>query len=166
VSVTRFALQLIREAPRFAVVGILNVTVSFIVFHLCFVEWPVASILFDRLGAPGDRLVDFLSESGIASVDASFATAAGYAAGVVNSFLLNSRWTFAGVDRSKRNFIRFFLLNVVGLIVTSGLMLYFVDVNRWSYLPTWLVVTGVVTILNFLGSKYWAFAPTVERADR
>ena len=149
---------LFREGARFALVGILNVVVSFIVFHFCYVEWQIGDRLLDSMGSTGELLVRAIGRFGVTSVNASLSTCVGYAAGVLNSFFLNSRWTFGVTKLSHKQFVRFCIVNLIGMILSSLAMFYFVDIYAQPYLISWLLVTGFVMVLNFSGSKYWAFA--------
>lgn len=157
-NIARTTPALLREGLRFALVGVLNVVISFIVFYLCYVELKIGSWSLGIMGEYGSQLASELERNGIASIDALVATGVGYLAGVLNSFVLNSKWTFAVSTTSRRQFVRFCLLNLLGLAISSLAMFYFVDVNAYSYLATWFLTTAFVMIMNFLGSKYWAFA--------
>lgn len=130
-------------------VGVLNTAVSFAVFQLCYVLFELGSV------APGAGTPTTL---GIGSFQAAAATAIGYAAGTVNSFFLNRMWTFRVNARSPRQFPRFVIVNTTGMLLGSVAMYVLVDGRGYAPIPVWLLTTGAVMVLNFLGSKYWAFA--------
>ena len=150
-------MKLFREGRRFALVGILNALVSFSVFYLCYVEWQLASSFLAWLDTINNQSIDIFEAVDGVSIDASVSSGIGYMAGILNSFILNSRWTFGVASYSHSQLLRFIALNIVGLTISSFSMFYFVDVRENPYLITWILVVGIVTILNFLGSKYWAF---------
>ena len=150
-------LSLAPEGGRFVTVGLVNTAVSYAVFHLCYIRWQLATLLLNISGTFGDTIEAHLSNLGISSFDAAFATAMGYAVGLLNSYILNSIWTFRTGRLSASSFPRFLALNVAGLGFTSFLMFYFVDVRHYNYLATWIIVMGLMTILNYLGCKYWVF---------
>jgi putative flippase GtrA len=154
------------QFSRFAVVGCLNVAVSFAVFLVFYRYWPVSSLLGDVDGTPQRHLAAFLSYFGASNVDAGIANAVGYLAGMVNSFLLNKRWTFEARGRASVQMRRFAILNVVGLVGSSAILFALVDVARAPYLPVWVATTAVVMIANFLGNKYWTFVDPVRPARR
>lgn len=142
-----------RELASFGLVGVLNTGVSFIVFELCYVALELAG-----LGTAPLRLftVD------IESMQAAAATAVGYGAGVVNSFLLNRSWTFKVRSRRRGQFVRFALVNLLGLLLSSAAMFVLVDVRGHERIPIWLLTTIVVTGLNFAGSKYCVRAALIS----
>ena len=109
-------------------VGVSNVAVSFVVFYACLTVW-----------------------------HATVATVIGYCAGVINSFLLNSAWTFK-VDRSTDQFVRFVILNSLGAALSGALMYWAVDHLIWDPVVAWMVITAIVVVLNFVGCKKWVFA--------
>lgn len=81
----------------------------------------------------------------------------GYCAGMLNSYLINRRWTF----RSSRRFFsvelaRFVLSNLVVLgisILLIGAFRYF----GLPELPAMLLSTCVTLAINFLFSRLWVF---------
>jgi putative flippase GtrA len=77
---------------RFCVVGIANSVVTLVVFT--------------ALGAVG--------------CPAPLASAIGFGAGAVNSFLLNSRWTFADLNAADRAFWRFAAIQGVGALMSAA----------------------------------------------
>ena len=78
-----------RQFVSFGLVGVVNTVIQYAVFVL----------LFRLVGVP------MLA-----------ASAVGYACGLVNSYLMNHRWTFrTGRDRSRGEFLRFCLVNLVAL---------------------------------------------------
>lgn len=96
-----------------------------------------------------------------------------YAAGMINSFILNRRYTF----RKKDNMIsraqqlnmsmRFIVWNGILLGMTLLLLLVFKEWFGWNEMVSKLIVTVVTVLLNFYGSKKWVFAikqPQTERS--
>lgn len=154
-----------RQLYRFAIVGCLNVLVSFAVFVFFYAVLPLAGLILDNLGSAGSSIRDALSEYGIRSVDAAVANIVGYAAGIGNSFLLNKTWTFRAQGDTLRQMRRFFTLNVLGLALSTFLLFIFVDLFGVSYLLVWGLATAIVMVLNFFGNKIWTFAQTPDRAS-
>lgn len=153
-----------RQLYRFALVGCLNVAVSFAVFLLCYEVWPLASLILDAAGATGARAAEMLAARGIQSVDAAFANACGYAAGMVNSFVLNKTWTFQTRGDTLRQMHRFVVLNLLGLALSTLLLFVFVDLMQGPHLLVWFVSTGLVMVLNFYGNKRWTFSDAPQQA--
>lgn len=133
----------------FGLVGVLNTAVSFVVFQLCYVAFEAGGV---TAGASPTAGID------MGSFRAAVATAIGYSAGVVNSFLLNRGWTFRVQARSAWQFPRFVIVNIAGLLLGSAAMFVLVDERGYAAVPVWFLTTAVVMVLNFLGSKYWVFA--------
>ena len=148
----------LQQFVRFAIVGVTNVLISFVVFWLCYSVLKAtgaASDIGKEILAPD--LSNSASQESV-SMAAAIATAIGYCAGVLNSYFLNRSWTFAVRERSHAQFVRFLMINLVGLSISTSLMFVLVDIHGNPYLLTWALTTGVVMLLNFVGIKYWAFA--------
>jgi putative flippase GtrA len=104
------------------------------------------------------------------SFPAPAANAAGYAVGVVNSFVLNRRWTFG--DREglhfSRTFWRFALVSLGSLAITTGVVALLEPLAKsWAALGAPLVVAlnvaeGIAILVglvwNYLLMNHWAFA--------
>lgn len=117
----------VRQLVRFCLVGLANTAVT--------------------LG------IIFLLRSAGASV--AVASAAGYVVGMIQGFLLNRFWTFAGVDHATST-----ALQVVGFVVVNaicGAAFVQLNVTVSRFLPLLLssiVATGIVTPLSF-GLNRW-----------
>jgi putative flippase GtrA len=80
-----------------------------------------------------------------------------YSCGVMNSFLLNRKWTFKQYGKDQGQLLRFFLLNLFTLTVTYGLLVVLHE--HWG-IPLFLsklIVTGGGLLINFGGSRRWVF---------
>jgi putative flippase GtrA len=129
----------LHPATRFALVGCTNFVVSFSVFFLT----------FNYLPEP------MRSQLPMASV----ANVAAYAAGMINSFVLNRSWTFRAGGNAAAQALRFAVVNLATLALSTATMFQFVDVRGYPELAIWVPTTIIVMALNYLGCKYWAFAP-------
>ena len=125
-------------AARFALVGLTNFVVSFTVFYLSFNFMPDAV----------QRLVPVAAASNLLA----------YLAGMVNSFVLNRSWTFRATGNAAMQAVRFTIVNLSSLTLSTLMMFRFVDVLRYPELAVWIPTTIVVMMLNYLGCKHWAFA--------
>jgi len=110
------------------------------------------------MGSIGEVIKQVLFKFNIHSIDAAFANTIGYTAGMINSFILNKLWTFEAKGRTKHQLHRFFILNILGLIVSTLLIFVFADLFSVSYLIVWPITIGLVMIFNFIGNKYWTFS--------
>lgn len=129
-------------ATRFALVGVTNFFVSFAVFYLTFRYLPDAV----RRHVPAAAAANLLA----------------YLAGMVNSFLLNRSWTFRASGNALAQAVRFGLVNLSSLVLSTFVMYLFVDVRGYPELAVWIPTTLVVMTSNYLGCKHWAFAPAAR----
>lgn len=133
---------------KFAVVGVLNTVVDFLVFQLLnlTIGWMyVAQVI-------------------------------GYSAGVLNSYFWNSRWTFRKEHkRSAREAASFLVVNLVSLGVSLGVLwacknlLGITDAWVAGWVPAWLggfvkgdtvaklIATPCAIVVNFIGNKLFVF---------
>lgn len=126
---------------KFGLVGVMNTAVDFLVFTLLM----------------------------LAGVHYLAAQVASYAAGTVNSYVVNKLWTFKGAGLSPEKggstggrkdsgeFLRFMAVNI-GTLLLSLLFLYILKSGLGlNALLAKLLVTGVTVIVNYIGSKLWVF---------
>ena len=122
---------------RFVVVGCLNFIVSFAAFYASYQYLPLGA-------AAGGR-------GAVANVLA-------YAAGLVNSFVLNRLWTFRARGRVAVHAAKFAALNAATLVASTAVVLVLVDWAEWPALAVWLPLTLAILAAHYLGMKHWAFA--------
>jgi putative flippase GtrA len=120
--------QLRRELKRFVIAGSLAVGTDMLVYYLL-----------------------------LRAMSHSPAKAASFLCGSIVAYVVNKYWTFEQHERSYAEMVRFGLLYVTTLGANVG-------VNKICLLlfPPWvffafLCATGVSTILNFVGQKWWVF---------
>lgn len=123
------ASALLRQFTRFATVGVANTSLSF--------------ALYSALVA--------------ATVPYPFAGAIGFAAGAVNGYVLNRRWTFACRD-SGRARTRYVLVQAAGLAATSSLLWLIVSVGTLGRLGGYALTIPAVTLATFAANRGWTFA--------
>lgn len=111
-----------------------------------------------------------------------FAKTIGYACGVLNSYILNSRWTFKEERKQdKREIISFIAVNIAVLLISLGLIWLFTDVlnlDEWWLdlsLPAWLkkfiggrlfcslLATVICIFVNFILNKLFVFKSEDEK---
>jgi putative flippase GtrA len=115
---------------RFAAVGGANTVLS----------WCLYAVLV-HLGT------DYLVASSIA-----------FAAGGLNSYALNRRWTFRSRERRAPEALRFGAVQGVGLALDLGLLYALVDRAGVHHLIAQALVLGVASAVTFVLSRQWAFA--------
>jgi putative flippase GtrA len=120
--------RLTRPFGRFIVVGLSNTAISFVVY------------------------------TGLLSIGVVYwiAGGLGFAAGAINGYLLNRRWTFASPD-SWRARIRYVVVQLGGLLGTAALLWLLISSAHIGHLGAYGVVIPVVTVTTFLVNHSWTF---------
>ncbi len=119
--------------PRFVAVGLSNFAVSFAVFRILLVlPWS-------------------------SQFKASLCQLASYAVGTIWSFIWNRRFTFRSKEPVLGQVLRFVTVQVSLALATAALIGLSVDILELAATPSWLVIMGGATIVNFLLSKRWVF---------
>jgi putative flippase GtrA len=122
---------------RFVVVGCLNFVVSFAAFYASYRYLP---------------LDESTGRGAVANVLA-------YAAGLLNSFMLNRLWTFRAEGQVAVHAFKFVVLNAATLVASTLIVLLLVDRAGLPALAVWLPLTLAILAAHYLGMKHWAFAP-------
>ncbi|WP_375347043.1 GtrA family protein [Priestia megaterium] len=115
---------------KFALVGVLNTLIDFVVYAL-------------------------LTTIGVNYILAQWIS---YSAGILNSYVMNRKWTFERKEKSsKREVISFVIVNLITLSLTSFLLT--VLYNKWgvALLLSKLLITIVSVGINFIGTKLFVF---------
>lgn len=117
-----------------------------------------------------------LGETEIASARAGLASVAGTSLGVINSYVWNSLWTFRGQGTAgPGRFLRFVMVNVVGLLLSAGLTtagvygLHHLGLDVITPLGAAgphikaafvakLAAVGIVVFWNFAANRRWTYA--------
>jgi putative flippase GtrA len=118
-----------REFVRFLIVGAMNTAISLGVYRalLALGVWYVVS-------AP-----------------------VAWAAGVVNGYVWNLRWTFAGRDTTRARTL-YALFGAAGAGVASVLVFLFVRGAGLGKFEAYLAAVPLVTVSTFLANRYWTFS--------
>jgi putative flippase GtrA len=117
------------QLARFLVVGVGNTVLSFVVYRLllAFGVWYV-------LAAP-----------------------LAFAAGALNGYVFNRRWTFAARD-STRARVLYVAVQAIGALSTSLLVLFFVRAAGTGRVWAYLAAILPVTLSMFAANRVWTFA--------
>jgi putative flippase GtrA len=138
------------SVARFALVGCTNFVVSFTAFFLSFNYLPPTAVAA-LVGA---------SSASAHPPQAAVANVIAYLAGMVNSFVLNRSWTFrAASGNALPQAMRFATVSLFSLTMSTIVTFALVDVVGLPSLAVWVPLTALVVVVNYLGCKYWAFAP-------
>jgi putative flippase GtrA len=121
-------------------------------------------IQFIRFGTVGlgntaiDFAAFFLLTSG--GVPYLLAQVLSYSAGVINSFLLNRKWTFQVTHKASiSELAKFIILNGFSLLISTGLLFILQDVNHEGLWLSKIIATAGGIVVNFLGSRIWVWNP-------
>jgi len=115
---------------KFGIVGVSNTLLAFAVYTL----------LLKVFG------VWYVAASGI-----------GFAAGAVNGFLLNRRWTFREHVGDALTPVRWAIVQTCGLGLNLGLVYLFVHDFGLDELVGQIPTTAIVTVLTFAANRAWTF---------
>jgi putative flippase GtrA len=85
------------------------------------------------------------------------ASAIGFIAGTVNSFLLNRRWTFRGHVGDAYTPVRWTVVQCAGLGINEGLLFVFAHEARVEKLLAQVLATAIVTVSTFSANRAWTF---------
>lgn len=125
----------VRQFGRFLVVGVGNTAVSYAAYRLLL-----------AVGTP------YLVAAPLA-----------FAAGAVNGYVFNRRWTFGARDTARSRAL-YVAVQVAGAGSTSALVLFFVHVASIGKVWAYLVAAPPVTVGMFLANRFWTFADSTRRA--
>lgn len=121
---------------KFALVGVINTSIDFIVYAL--LTW--------------------------FNVNYILAQCISYSAGVLNSYIMNRKWTFEQKGKgSNREFLTFIGVNLITLVITSCLLMLLYKRLGISLLISKLLVTAVSVGINYIGTNLFVFTKSMER---
>ena len=110
--------------------------------------------LFAGLAAVGTDLLVYYLLLNLLSTEVSKGVS--FIIGSVVAFIINKYWTFKKPEKSYKEMIQFGVLygTTLGLnVMTNKIVLDYTDIVLVSF----IVATGISTILNFVGQKWWVF---------
>lgn len=122
---------MVRQFFKFGLVGALNTVLDYTLFTLLF-SW---------------AHVYYLVANGI-----SFSVA------VINSYILNRRWTYRSQHPNWRGEgLKYLTVYVIGLGISEALLFLFVEHVHLHQLVAKALTVGIVIFWNFFGTRFWAF---------
>lgn len=107
-----------------------------------------------------NTLVDYLvfTVLVILNVNVYFSQICSFSAGMLNSYLVNRRWTFQSKQRFfSLQIVKFILANLSVLAVSMLLLKLFIDFAGWPVLIAKLGAVCITMVLNFIISRLWVF---------
>lgn len=125
--------KLFFQAVKFGLVGVINTLVDYGVYTL---------LLF----------IPFFKENYV------LAQVLGYSAGLINSLVLNKRWTFSQREpMTKGQLASFLLVNLVALAVSTGILVLTQENLQLNRYAGKIIATVGSMAVNFLGNKLLVF---------
>jgi putative flippase GtrA len=76
--------------------------------------------------------------------------------GTIVAFVINKYWTFEKTEKSYQQIVQFSVLYTLTLGVNVVINKFILDIFGTTLLA-FLIATGVSTVLNFIGQKWWVF---------
>ena len=77
--------------------------------------------------------------------------------GIIFLFIYHMRVTFGKSDNVKRRFAKFVFVATVYLFLNTWLVYFITETYKLHYLKSVILVTTVLSILNYLVNKKWVF---------
>lgn len=77
--------------------------------------------------------------------------------GIICSFFLNRSYNFRVKDKTKRRFLTFYAVGLIGLCISEVLLYVLVNMGGWNEVACKLVTIVLVAIVQFLLNKYVTF---------
>ncbi|MFC1546269.1 glycosyltransferase [bacterium] len=138
ISINKFALKnfkdkrnLFHQAGKFLAAGILTNAVTYSLFFMLF------------------RLVHLYYV---------FSSVAGFLAGFLTGFVVNRSWTFsAGNGNAHHHLAKFFIVNMISLGFYVITITFCTEILNIIPEISQIITMAVSTVINFSGSKFWAF---------
>lgn len=119
-----------KEFIKFGIVGVSNTLITFVVYNILL-----------KLG------VNYL-----------VANIIGYICGMINGFIWSKNWVFKVDKESKMYFIKFALVNLLSLIVSTGLLMVLVKQLSLNSTIAQLITTCITVVINYILNKMWTFS--------
>jgi putative flippase GtrA len=114
---------------------------------------------FLTVGLSNTALSYLVYASLVAVVPYWIAGALAFAAGAVNGYVLNRRWTFAAADSVGAR-TRYVAVQLAGLGTTTGLLWLLVGREGLHRLWAYALTIPVVTLATFAANRTWTFQPS------
>ena len=92
------------------------------------------------------------------SLNTTIAVSMSFILAVISNFYWNYKWVFSQVKGDIKNqFIKYFTVSLIGLVLTTVLMHVLVDYLNIFYILSKLITIGIVFVWNFTVNKFWSF---------
>lgn len=120
-----------------------------------------------RFGVGGGSavLTDFVGYLVLKNMtDVSVAKGISFVLGSIVGFVINKLWTFGSRRFSWQEIFRYIALYAVSATVNTAVNKGVLNISR-STLLSFLVATGVSTVMNFVGQKFFVFRKRTQKEE-
>ena len=76
---------------------------------------------------------------------------------VIHNFILNSYFTFRVTDKKLKRFLSFYLIALVGMAISTGLLALFIDVFKLDTMISKLISIFIVALIQYFFNKKLTF---------
>ena len=143
---------MVRIILKFGVVGVINTIIDYVLFQIFIAVFDIRAAVFIFLAS--------CVSSGIA---------------MINSFILNKKWTFEDKEEKYiKQFITFFIINIFSIVLNSGTVtilngivsqdFHMLGLTLRSLLFTKVVAIAFTMVFNFICYRIWVFKPVPAQA--
>lgn len=140
-----------KQLIKYGVVGLIGFVIDMGVF------WLLNNYLKMQY-LPSVHISDLTSgKLSVETVDASISHIISSVIAITNNFILNSYFTFKVTDRKLKRFLSFFGIASVGLVVSTILLSFFIEVMGLPDLLAKFISVVIVAILQFGFNKFFTF---------
>lgn len=137
---------------KFGTVGVVNTLVDFGMYWILILIYQHSPAL--NMNTYGNALHSFL-----AGYYANIAQTISYLLAVLGSYFLNKYWTFNAADqKNAAAIVKMYTLSAVCFCLLQAMLWFWLNIAKIeSEMLAKLFATVPITVLNFLGSKFWVF---------
>lgn len=93
----------------------------------------------------------------LASVHYLLSNTLSFIAAALVNYYFNRKWTFKSEGPKRKQLPIFFTIATAGLFLNDGMMFLGVEYLALHYLWAKVIATGIVTMWNYLGNKFFTF---------
>lgn len=140
-----------RQLIKYGMVGGVGFIIDFGVFWLLnnyfSVQYPFSSHISETV----------TGKLSTATIDANISHIISSVLAITNNFILNSYFTFKVTDHKIKRFLSFFGIAAVGLVISTILLSFFIEIIGFSDILAKLIAVGIVAILQFGFNKFFTF---------
>lgn len=141
----------LRQLIKYGIVGGIGFVIDFGVFWLLnnflSVQYPFSESISNAID----------NKLAVATIDTNISHIISSIIAITNNFILNSYFTFKVTDHKIKRFLSFFGIAAVGLVVSTILLSFFIEIAGLSDLFAKLIAVGIVAVLQFGFNKFFTF---------